>query len=136
VDLPIPFSYFGTPEAGLFGKYIFASRQTPIHSVLHEAAHVICMSPQRRRALRSDAGGEYSEENCVLYLQVTMAPAIGVAHSEMCSDMDAWGYTFRLGSALAWYQSDASECRQQLMRWGVLDATHELTFHMRMGDGD
>ena len=131
--LPIPFSYFGAPEAGLLGRCVFARSDTPVHSVLHEAGHVICMDEARRVALRADAGGAFDEENAVLYLQITLASEVGLAPECLCKDMDEWGYTFRMGSAWAWYQTDAAECRQQLLEWGVLDAQGAVTFKMRSG---
>jgi len=35
------------------------------------------------------------------------------------SDMDAWGYTFRLGSALAWFEHDADDARAWLRARGL-----------------
>ena len=42
-DTPIPGSYWGESEAGLIGQVIYARADTPVHSVLHEACHVLCM---------------------------------------------------------------------------------------------
>ena len=36
-------------------------------------------------------------------------------------DMDAWGYTFRLGSTRAWFEQDADDARQWLAERGLLD---------------
>jgi hypothetical protein len=38
----------------------------------------------------------------------------------MWQDMDLWGYTFRLGSAQAWFEQDASEANDWLQRHGIL----------------
>ena len=38
---PIPGSYWGESEAGLIGNRIYFRRDTPLHSVLHEACHFI-----------------------------------------------------------------------------------------------
>src|SRR4051794_10343933 len=65
----IPGSYWGETEAGLIGNVLYARADTPVHSVLHEACHFICMNPERRVALNRDAGGDYDEENAVCYLQ-------------------------------------------------------------------
>src|SRR6202000_1477111 len=46
----IPGSYWGEREAGLIGSKIYARLDTPLHSVLHEGAHFICMTPERRAA--------------------------------------------------------------------------------------
>src|SRR5262252_7727134 len=69
----IPGSYWGESEAGLRGNTLLARLDTPIHSVLHEAAHYICMSPERRVGLDRDAGGDDAEEHAVCYLQVLLA---------------------------------------------------------------
>ena len=58
VDEVIPGSYWGDSEAGLKGSVVFARLDTPLHSVLHESAHYICMSPERRAGLDRDAGGD------------------------------------------------------------------------------
>ncbi len=57
----IPGSYWGESEAGLQGHVLFARLDTPLHSVLHETAHYICMTPQRRAMLDRDAGGDDAE---------------------------------------------------------------------------
>ncbi len=44
----IPGSYWGHSEAGLKGARLHARLDTPLHSVLHEASHYICMSAERR----------------------------------------------------------------------------------------
>ena len=49
---PIPGSYWGDSEAGLRGARLYARPDTPVHSVLHEASHFICMSPAAARAAR------------------------------------------------------------------------------------
>jgi hypothetical protein len=36
------------------------------------------------------------------------------------ADMDAWGYSFRLGSAARWFQEDADDARQWLAARGLL----------------
>jgi hypothetical protein len=54
----IPASYWGDSEAGLKGSTLYARPDTPLHSVLHEAAHFICMPPERRAGLDRDAGGD------------------------------------------------------------------------------
>ncbi|MFX7918616.1 hypothetical protein ABTK44_20760, partial [Acinetobacter baumannii] len=44
---PIPGSYWGEPEAGLVGSTVYARGDTPLHSLLHEAAHLIVLPPER-----------------------------------------------------------------------------------------
>ena len=50
-------SHWGESEAGIVGHNVFVRNDTPIHSLLHETAHIVCMSGERRRALSQDAGG-------------------------------------------------------------------------------
>jgi hypothetical protein len=38
----------------------------------------------------------------------------------LLADMDAWGYTFRLGSARRWFEQDAEDARQFLAQRGLL----------------
>jgi hypothetical protein len=128
----IPGSYWGEREAGLIGSKIYARLDTPVHSVLHEGAHFICMTPERRAGLDTDAGGDHAEENAVCYLQIILADSISNAgRQRMCSDMDAWGYTFRLGSAGAWFERDADDARAWLIEHRVLDAQSRPTYACR-----
>jgi hypothetical protein len=128
----IPGSYWGEREAGLMGSKIFARLDTPVHSVLHEGAHFICMTPERRAGLDTNAGGDHAEENAVCYLQIILAQYLpNVGRERMCRDMDEWGYTFRLGSAALWFDQDAEDARAWLIRHGVLDAQTCPTYACR-----
>jgi hypothetical protein len=128
----IPGSYWGEREAGLIGAKIFARLDTPLHSVLHESAHFICMTPERRAGLDTDAGGDDAEETAVCYLQVVLAESLpNVSRERMCRDMDAWGYSFRLGSTAAWLDADAADARDWLVRHGVLDLKGDITHACR-----
>ena len=119
----IPGSYWGESEAGLKADQLYARLDTPIHSILHEACHYICMSPERRAGLDRDAGGDDLEESAVCYLQVLLADELpGVGRRRLCADMDAWGYSFRLGSTRAWFEEDARDAQQWLRDHGVIDA--------------
>ena len=130
-DASIPGSYWGEPEAGLVGHTVHARVDTPVHSVLHEASHVICMDPARRSRLYADAGGEYAEEDAVCYLQIVLAGELGVPVDGICADMDAWGYTFRLGSAQAWFTQDADDARAWLVQHGLLTDAGTPTWRLR-----
>jgi hypothetical protein len=131
-DEVIPGSYWGECEAGLIGHVLYARLDTPLHSVLHEAGHFVCMSPERRAALDRDAGGDHAEECAVCYLQLLLADALpGVGRDRLLADMDAWGYSFRLGSARAWMEQDAADARAWLVREGVLDPGGALTGQCR-----
>lgn len=124
----IPGSYWGEAEAGLKGDRLYARLDTPVHSVLHEAGHYICMTPERRAGLDRDAGGNDLEESAVCYLQVLLAGELhGVGMERAFADMDAWGYSFRLGSTRAWFENDAEDARRWLRQHGVTDGDDRLT---------
>ena len=117
---PIPGSYWGEPEAGLIGDVLCLRPDTPLHSALHEAAHFVCMTPERRAALVRDAGGDDAEENAVCCLQILWADRLpGVGRARLMADMDAWGYSFRLGSAARWFEEDAADARDWLAARGL-----------------
>ncbi|HEY2808812.1 MAG TPA: hypothetical protein VGI91_08450 [Steroidobacteraceae bacterium] len=121
-------SYWGESEAGLRGERLYARTDTPVHSVLHEASHFICMSPGRRAQLDRDAGGDDDEESAVCYLQVLLADEFtGVGRVRLMQDMDAWGYSFRLGSTRVWFENDAGDAREWLERCGIIDGGGALT---------
>ena len=128
----IPASYWGHGEAGLRGAQLYARLDTPVHSVLHEASHYICMTPERRAGLDRDAGGSDLEEAAVCYLQLLLADELpGVGPARLFADMDAWGYSFRLGSARAWFERDAEEACQWLRQHGLIDCAGRVTGALR-----
>ena len=49
----------------------------------------------------------------------------------MMQDMDTWGYTFRLGSARAWFEQDAEDAREWLLGHGLITRTGEPIFRTR-----
>ena len=131
-DAPIPGSWWGEREAGLQGDRLYARFDTPLHSVLHEACHFVCMTPVRRAALDTDAGGGYDEENGVCYLQVLLADELaGFGRARMLADMDAWGYSFRLGSASRWFEQDSLDARAWLQGHGLIDSSDRPTWRLR-----
>ena len=131
-DAALPGSYWGDSEAGLRGSELYVRPDTPLHSLLHELSHYICMSGERRAGLDRDAGGDDAEECAVCYLQILLAdelPQFG--RERMCEDMDAWGYTFRLGSARAWFERDAADARAWLCGNGIIDVSNRPTFQLK-----
>lgn len=119
---PIPGSYWGEPEAGIVGSTVHARADTPVHSLLHEAAHLIVLPPERRAAVHTDATDSIEEEDAVLVLQALLADALpAVGRARVLADMDAWGYTFRLGSARAYLEHDADAAWQWLAARALVD---------------
>ena len=117
---PIPGSHWGEPEAGLIGATLYLRPDTPVHSALHEGCHWICMTPERRASLHTDAGGDDDEENAVNYLSILLSQTLpGFGRERMLADMDTWGYSFRLGSARAWFEDDAEDARAWLVGHGL-----------------
>ena len=115
----IPGSHWGDEEAGLIGTCLYARRDTPVHSVFHEACHYFLMDQARRENLHTDAGGTSTEENAVCYLQICLAARFAeIGDQRMCRDMDSWGYSFRLGSASAWFKDDADDAVEFLKSGG------------------
>ena len=107
-DAAIPGSYWGDPEAGVIGDIVHARPDTPVHSLLHEACHLIALPPELRASVHTDATDSVEEEDAVCVLQALLGDALpGVGRARVLADMDAWGYTFRLGSAAAYFERDA-----------------------------
>jgi len=128
----IPGSYWGESEAGLRAREVYVRADTPVHSVLHEACHVLCMDDERWRGLDTDAGGDDLEEAAVCYLQFLLADELpGYDRQRLGRDMDLWGYSFRLGSALAWFERDAEDARAWLTRHGLITAAGALAWRGR-----
>jgi hypothetical protein len=131
-DSPITGSFWGDSEAGLVDDRLLVRHDTPVHSALHEACHYVCMTPDRRAGLHTDAGGDYDEENAVCYLQILLAGRLaGVGGERLMQDMDAWGYSFRLGSARAWFERDAHDAREWLEARGLIDAALAPVYRLR-----
>lgn len=131
-NAPIEGSWFGEPEAGIIGRRVIVRGDTPVHSALHESCHLICMDESRRRTLHTNAGGDYDEENAVNYLEITLGDYLPeVGRQRIMADMDTWGYTFRLGSASAWFDQDAGDAKQWLIRNGLLSEQGKPTWALR-----
>ena len=66
------------------------------------------------------------------YLQLLLAdllPEVGA--QRLMRDMDAWGYSFRLGSTARWFYEDADDAGLWLERAGIVDGDRQLTFRLR-----
>jgi len=119
----IPGSYWGECEAGVIAHTVYARADTPVHSLLHEACHLIVAPPERRASIHTDASDSQAEEDATCYLQIVLADALSmVGRARLMADMDAWGYTFRLGSTRAWFERDAEDAKAWLVRRGLLPA--------------
>lgn len=129
---PIPGSFWGDSEAGLIKNILYVRPKTPVHSALHEACHYICLDTARREALDTDAGGDYDEENAVCYLQILLAAKLpGCSADILMKNMDSWGYSFRLGSAFAWFQDDAEDAQQWLLKEKLINQDNAPTGWLR-----
>ena len=129
---PITGSYWGDSEAGVVGRTVFVRADTPIHSLLHETCHIVCMTSERRDQLETDAGGDDLEEAAVCYLQVVLGDEIeAVGRDRLSSDMDAWGYCFRLGDTTSWFERDAEDARKWLIDYKLLSTDGQPSFLLR-----
>ena len=132
-NTPIPGSFWGDSEAGLIKNILYVRPETPVHSALHEACHYICLDSARRDELDTDAGGDYDEENAVCYLQILLAAKLsGCSADTLMKNMDSWGYTFRLGSAFAWFRDDAEDAQQWLLEKQLIDQNNVPTGRLRI----
>ena len=129
---PIPGSFWGDEEAGLLTNRLHVRKDTPVHSALHEACHYICMDNSRRQSLDTNAGGSHTEENAVCYLQILLADKLSwMGRERMFIDMDTWGYTFRLGSAKAWFEQDAQDACAWLLEKNLITQNLQPCWSLR-----
>ncbi|WP_334178083.1 hypothetical protein [Pseudoxanthomonas sp.] len=116
----IPGSFWGEPEAGVIAHNVYVRGDTPVHSMLHEACHLIVLPPERRAQVHTDATDSVIEEDATCCLQIILADELpGVGRMQLMADMDAWGYTYRLGSTRAWFEQDAGDARDFLKERGL-----------------
>jgi len=128
----IPGSFWGDTEAGLIGNTLYLREDTPLHSLLHEACHFICMSADRREHLDTNAGGDYDEENGVCYLQILLSVHLPpLDPTRIMEDMDRWGYSFRLGSTARWFHEDARDARDWLIEHDLITTQDQPTGKLR-----
>lgn len=120
-DESIPGSYWGECEAGIIGSMVYVRPDTPVHSLLHETCHLIVLPIEKRPTIHTDATDSIAEEDATCYLQLLLADYIqGFGFERACQDMDTWGYSFRLGSARAWFEQDAEDAHAFLCQRGLL----------------
>lgn len=120
-EAPIPGSYWGEPEAGIIGQEVYVRLDTPVHSVLHEAAHLVVAAAEGRHDIHTDASDSTIEEDATCFLEVIWAGRLpGVGCDRILADMDAWGYSFRSGSARAWFSGDADDAEAWLRSRGLI----------------
>lgn len=128
----IPGSFWGDEEAGLIENRLYCRDDTPLHSALHEACHFICMDQERRTGLHTNAGGGYDEENGVCYLQILLSDQVKeMGQQRMFTDMDEWGYSFRLGSAQKWFEEDAEDALEWLQQYNLVNTSNLPNFQLR-----
>ena len=135
---PFPGATGGAPEAGLLALgqqrgRLLVQDTTPVHSALHEAAHFICMDSVRRESLDTDAGGEDLEESAVCYMQILLFGELLGEPEELMADMDAWGYSFRLGSTKDWFHRDAEDAIRFLVNHDLIRRVSKTRYRVCTG---
>lgn len=124
---PIPGSFWGECEAGVIGNKVYARCDTPVHSLLHEACHLIVLPEEKRAEVHTDATDSIAEEDAVCILQAILGDELpDVGRERIWSDMDEWGYTFRLGSAKAYFENDAHTAFQFLVDKKIINSRHQI----------
>ncbi|MDP6992823.1 MAG: hypothetical protein QGF87_00585, partial [Woeseiaceae bacterium] len=72
------------------------------------------------------------EEAAVCYLQIVLADYLpGVGRERLARDMDTWGYSFRLGSTVRWFEDDAGDAFDWLVEHRVLNPSGRPLFRLR-----
>jgi len=123
----IPGSFWGECEAGVIGHKVYARFDTPLHSLLHEASHLIVIPEEKRTSIHTDASDSVAEEDAVCVLQALLGDELpGVGRERIWADMDTWGYTFRLGSAKAYFENDAGDAFAFLVICGLINTEQAL----------
>jgi hypothetical protein len=126
-DQAIPGSFWGECEAGVIANCVYARDDTPVHSFLHEASHLMVLPADKRAHIHTDASDSIEEEDAVCVLQAILGDELpGVGRQQIFQDMDAWGYTFRLGSAQAYFEHDAVAAFALLQKRGLIDSDFKL----------
>ena len=130
--LSIPYSIWETSEAGRRKNKLYVLGDTPIHSILHETGHFVCMSKKQRCSDTIDAKGSFEEENATCYLQILLSDHVdGFNRKLHLINMDEWGYAFRLGSAAKWCCQDAEDAKSWLQSRQIIDRNECVTWKLR-----
>ena len=112
----------------MIGARVYARLDTPVHSVLHESAHFICMTPERRAGLTPMRAATMGKRTpCATCRSCWPDRLPNVGQDRICRDMDDWGYSFRLGSAAKWFAEDAEDTRRWLIGHGLIDGEGRIT---------
>ena len=83
--------------------------------------------PLDRANVDTDATDSIAEEDAVCVLQGLLGDALpGVGRERVLADMDAWGYTFRMGSARVYVERDADDAWAWLQARGLVDEARGL----------
>jgi len=68
----------------------------------------------------------------VCYLQILLADYLPqVGRTRLWADMDAWGYSFRLGTTQMWFEQDAEDARTWLYVHQLIDNHEQPTWRVR-----
>ena len=119
---PIPGSYLGRAR-GRHDRHRPCTPASTRRCIRYCTRPATCWSadPARRTSIHTDASDSLEEEDATCYLQIVLADALpGFGRERVIADMDAWGYSFRLGSARAWFEHDAEDARAFLQGRGLL----------------
>jgi hypothetical protein len=54
-----------------------------------------------------------------------------MGRERMFSDMDEWGYSFRLGSSRAWFERDAEDAVDWLRQYGLINNDGQPAWKVR-----
>ena len=86
----------------------------------------------RRYLGHVDTTGGVMEENATCYLQILLSNHLaGFSRTQHMADMDDWGYSFRLGTAAAWFYEDAEDAKNWLAGHKIIDQHGHISWKHR-----
>lgn len=121
-DAAIPGSFWGEPEAGIIGCDVYVRDDTPVHSLLHEAGHLIVLPAENALRCIPTRPIRWKKKTPPVTCRSCWPSNCLVWAARLMADMDSWGYTYRLGSTRAWFEQDAENARSWLDARGLLPA--------------